>query len=236
MSGKIYQRIRSSFRKREWDTSFLLRIIRCFLDIYHNITSAVSQAGYTSRTIAVYFRKQGARIGEHCEIQVRTLGTEPYLVSIGNRVFISTGVTFHTHDGGGWVFQDRIPDIRVHGTITIEDNCMIGRSAHLLPNICIGRNSIVGAGSVVISDVPPNSIVMGVPARVISSLSKYEEKSVALWKEQKPPDLRLEEGGHVWWPSKENRRIIRDYLTKLYKDRLEPRDSEADDESKTHNR
>ncbi len=216
MIKTIFRSLRSYYRKKEWETSFILRLISFSIDTLYATKSAIARAGYTSRTIAVYFRKQGARIGEHCDIYVNSLGAEPYLVTIGNRVYISVGVTFHTHDGGGWVFQDRIPDIRVFGTITIEDDCMIGRDAHLLPNIHIGRSSIVGAGSVVISDVPPNSIVMGVPARVISSMSKYEENSLARWKEQKPPDLHIEEDGHVWWPSRENKRMLRMHLTNLF--------------------
>jgi len=93
----------------------------------------------------------------------------------------------------------------------------IGRNVDLLPNIRIGRNSIVGAGSVVISDVPPDSIVMGVPARVIGSVPKYEEKCVTAWKEQKPPDLLDEKGGEIrrWWRFKKNRQKRRKHLTNL---------------------
>ena len=152
-----------------------------------------------------------------------SLGTEPYLVTIGSHVFISEGVVFHTHDGGVWIFRDEIPDIRVHGTIIIEDNCLIGRNAMLLPDIRIGRNSIVGAGSVVISDVPPNSIVTGVPARAISSIEKYKEKCIARWKEQKPPDLYIEPGGN-WWDSKhskENKQKVRRHLTNLFRNQGE---------------
>ena len=47
-------------------------------------------------------------------------------------------------------------------------------------------HSVIGAGSVVISDIPPNSIAMGVPARVIGSTIKYKERSLAIWNEQKP--------------------------------------------------
>jgi len=180
--------------------------------------SVIVRARYGSYTIAQYFRKQGAQIGANCDILVSSLGPEPYLVSIGNHVFISEGVVFHTHDGGVWIFREEIPDIRVHGSIVIEDNCIIGNNAMLLPNIRIGKNSIVGVGSVVISDVPPNSIVMGVPARAISSIHKYKERCFARWKEQKPPDLYIEPGGN-WWISKhhkENQQKVRRHLTNLF--------------------
>jgi len=138
-------------------------------------------------------------------------------------VFISAGVVFHTHDGGVWILRQEVPQIRVHGSIVIEDNCIIGSNAMLLPNIRIGRNSIVGAGSVVISDVPPNSIVMGVPARVIGSIQKYKERCIARWKEQKPPDLYIEEGRN-WWDSKhskENKQKVRRHLTNLFRNQGE---------------
>ena len=192
-----------------WLSSFVWKMLK-------KSKLAILRARYSSRTIAEHFRKQGAQIGENCDISTSSLGTEPYLVSIGNHVFISKGVVFHTHDGGVWIFREKIPDIRVYGTITIEDNCIIGNNAQLLPNIRIGRNSIVGAGSVVISDVPPNSIVMGVPARAISSISKYEERCIAKWKEQKPPDLHIEEGIE-WWCFKENQQKLRRHLTNLFR-------------------
>ncbi len=192
-----------------WLSSFVWKMLK-------KSKLAILRARYSSRTIAEHFRKQGAQIGENCDISTSSLGTEPYLVSIGNHVFISKSVVFHTHDGGVWIFREKIPDIRVYGTITIEDNCIIGYDTQLLPNIRIGRNSIVGAGSVVISDVPPNSIVMGVPARAISSISKYEERCIAKWKEQKPPDLHIEEGIE-WWCFKENQQKLRRHLTNLFR-------------------
>jgi len=173
---------------------------------------------YDRFTIAEYFRKQGAQIGEGCSIIPTSLGTEPYLVKIGNRVTIAGGVSFITHDGGAWIFRDEIPDIQVLGPIIIEDECVIGAHAILFPNIRIGRKSIIGAGSVVISDIPPESIAMGVPARVIGSIYKYKEKCIARWKEQKPPNIIIEEG-RTWWNSKyfdRNVKLLREHLINLY--------------------
>lgn len=202
-----------------WIMSCVLWFIHFCWNTFKKVSSAIIRAGYSSRTIAAYFRKQGAQIGEDCDILITHLGPEPYLISIGNHVFISPGAYFHTHDGGVWVFRDKIPGIRVYGSITIEDNCLIGRDVQLLPNIRIGRNSIVGAGSVVVTDVPPNSIVMGVPARVISSNQKYEEKCLAKWNEQKLPDLPFN-ADYGWWLSQENKKKLRRHLTNLFKDQM----------------
>lgn len=55
--------------------------------------------------------------------------------------------------------------------VTIEDDVWIGASVLINPGITVGRNSVVGANSVVTRDVPPNSIVGGVPARLIKMKS-----------------------------------------------------------------
>ena len=176
--------------------------------------------GYDQQSIYKYYRKLGARVGENCYIGVRSLGSEPYLVTLGNHVWISEEVSFHTHDGGVWVLQKTQRDLKVFGTIVIEDNCLIGRGAHLLSNVRIGTNSIVGPGSVVISDIPPNSIVMGVPARPISSISKYEERCLARWKVQKPPALDTSQ--KHWFSMKKNKDVLKNHLLNVFKDQEKP--------------
>ena len=75
---------------------------------------------------------------------------------IGDNVTIYQGVTL---GGTGNETGKRHP--------TIEDNVLISAGAKVLGSITIGKNSKIGAGSVVVSDVPPNSTVVGVPGRVI---------------------------------------------------------------------
>lgn len=139
------------------------------------VRAAIELRRYTPETIAPYLRGMGAQIGDGCYIVPTSLGTEPYLVKVGNRVYIGEGVSFMTHDGGPWVFRDRIPDLQVLGPIVIEDNSYIGPRAILGPNIRIGPNAIVAPGSFVISDVPPNTAVMGIPARPYTTTEKYGE-------------------------------------------------------------
>lgn len=197
---------------------FIILMIDLFRYIKNWLAEKLELRKYNRFTIAEYFRKQGAQIGEGCSIIPPSLGTEPYLVKIGNHVTIARAVLFITHDGGAWIFRNEIPDIQVFGPIIIEDNCVIGANAVLFPNIRIGQNSIIGAGSVVISDIPPNSIALGVPARAFGSVEKYKEKCVTRWYEQRPPDVIIEERAD-WWTSKhykENRMKLRKHLTKLF--------------------
>lgn len=56
------------------------------------------------------------------------------------------------------------------GSVILENGCRIGTHTTILPGITIGENSIIGAHSLVIDDVPPNTLAFGVPAKVIRKL------------------------------------------------------------------
>jgi len=139
---------------------------------------------YDGSTIAEKFRKQGAKVGENCFIQINKLASEPYLVEIGNNVAIASGVRFLTHDGASFIFRDQFPALRYFGKIVIEDNCFIGARSIILPNVRIGKGSIVGMSAVVIRDVKPGSVVFGNPAIQVSTIEKYRERCLQEWKNQ----------------------------------------------------
>jgi acetyltransferase-like isoleucine patch superfamily enzyme len=127
-------------------------------------------------------RQAGLSIGDDCRLHdLPEFGSEPYLISIGQRVSISTEVVFITHDGGTIVFRDdpRYRHVIKYGRITIRDNCMIGTRTTILPGVTIGPNSVVGACSLVSRNVPPNSVVSGNPARVVMSTDAYAEWCLA---------------------------------------------------------
>jgi acetyltransferase-like isoleucine patch superfamily enzyme len=129
-----------------------------------------------------YLRSLGVRIGESCSIYttINEFGTEPWLIEIGSRVTIAGGVKFLNHDGGSRLFRYQHPNMNPfgnrYGTIQIRDNCFIGHSSILLPDIQIGPYSIVGAGSVVTKTVSPNMVVIGNPARDLCSVDEYMER------------------------------------------------------------
>ena len=126
-------------------------------------------------TVIATLRKMGVQIGERCRIYAIDFGCEPYLIRLGNHVLISNDVTFINH-GLNWPFRDKYETLTGFGKIEIKDNCQIGVRVTILPNVTIGPNSIVGACSVVTKDVPPNTVVAGMPARAICTLDEYEEK------------------------------------------------------------
>lgn len=84
-----------------------------------------------------------------------------------------------THDGGLWVLRNLYQDMKsadYFGRIIIEDNVNIGWNVIIMPGVKIGKNSVVGCGAVVTKDVPENSIVAGVPAKVIETTEEYYNK------------------------------------------------------------
>jgi len=84
-------------------------------------------------------------------------------ISIGENVNISSEVMIWT-----WQHDHRLEDFGiVEKTVVIEDYCWISARAIILPGVTIGKGSVVAAGSVVTKDVPPFSIVGGVPGKVI---------------------------------------------------------------------
>ena len=128
------------------------------------------------RSMVEYCRSIGVRVGNGCVIKRDVyFGTEPYLIHLGNRVHLTGNVRFITHDGGVWVFREEHPDWDIVAPITVEDNVYIGVRAIVMPGVTIGRNSVIGAGSIVTRDIPPNSVAVGIPARVIKGTDEYKK-------------------------------------------------------------
>lgn len=118
-------------------------------------------------------------IGKHCYYQSTILPAEPFLVSLHDNVAISAGVRLVTHSAAHAVYnyQDNTDEyICRHGKIEIHDNVYIGADAIINMGVTIGSNVIVAAGSIVTHDVPDNSVVAGVPAKVIGTYEDAKNK------------------------------------------------------------
>ncbi len=205
------------------DSCFVKRFLSV---IFYKALRSIELGKYDDFTIAEHFRKLGAVVGDDNRIEVRSFGAEPYLIRIGNHCTISPGVSFLTHDGGAWVFSEQIPGVQKFGPIEIRDNSFIGLSSIIMGGVTIGPNSVVGAGSVVTKDVPPNSIVAGNPARFIRKVEEYKDKVLCMWKEQKPPGYfrGIEEGvryssKHIQWIKQRDIHMLRNHLIKLFQDK-----------------
>ena len=122
--------------------------------------------------------QKNASVGKRCKISSHTFICEG--VTIEDNVFIGHGVTFvndtypRATASGGRLQTEK--DWKVEPTV-IKKGASIGSGATILPNIRIGENAIVGAGSVVTKDVPANAIVAGNPARVLRYIQEKVERA-----------------------------------------------------------
>lgn len=120
--------------------------------------------------------QKNASVGRRCKISSHTFICEG--VVIEDNVFIGHGVVF-TNDAyprattAGGNLQTEA-DWNVQPTV-IRQGASIGSGATILCNLSIGENAIVGAGSVVTRDVPPNVIVAGNPARILRAIDPNPE-------------------------------------------------------------
>jgi acetyltransferase-like isoleucine patch superfamily enzyme len=96
-------------------------------------------------------------------------GTREAHIKIGDGVTISYGVIVLTTS---WALQDDgfYGHEHISKSVVIQDNAWIAARAVILPGITVGARSVVAAGSVVTHDVPPGTIVAGVPAKVLRHL------------------------------------------------------------------
>jgi acetyltransferase-like isoleucine patch superfamily enzyme len=124
-----------------------------------------ARIGITSHSTLII--KNGTQINENLEISCNSFIEIGEDVLIGRNVFI--GDNIHNYE------QIDLPvlrqDLSNGGKTIIEDDCWIGTGVCILKDVIIGKHSIIGANSVVTKNVPPYSVSVGAPAKVIK---KYD--------------------------------------------------------------
>ena len=108
-------------------------------------------------------------IGDHTRVGLHNTIIGP--VKIGNNVNLAQGITVTALNHNFSDSNKRIDEQGVStNPVTIEDDVWIGANAVVLPGVKIGNHCVVAAGAVVTKDVPPHSLVAGVPAKVIKQI------------------------------------------------------------------
>lgn len=146
--------------------------------VKHSLGLIICQSGMKR---AEYLRKHKVlgNVGANCMIMFRKVPLYPKLISIGDNVWIASNVSLITHDvihrmlnnmQREEMFQEYL------GCIDIKDNVFIGANTTILPNVTIGSNTIIGAGSLVNKSLKGNGCYGGVPVRFICSIEEIINK------------------------------------------------------------
>ncbi len=158
------------------------------LHTYKNITPTIGQNSWIAPSADVI---GDVSCGQDCSIWFGcVVRADVHYIKIGNRVNIQDLSMLHvTHykkedksDGNPTIIEDDVTighRVMLHGC-TIEKACLIGMSATILDGAVIGKESIVGAGSLVTKNkvFPPRSLIMGTPAKVVRELNDDEIKEL----------------------------------------------------------
>ncbi|NTW27553.1 MAG: maltose O-acetyltransferase [Candidatus Moranbacteria bacterium] len=139
------------------------------LKLWKMIFNHIGKKTIIAKTIIVY-SPENISIGNNTIINEYVMLNARTNINIGNDVHISPFVIINT----GGLDYDKTMEERKHieKPVTIEDGVWIGSGAIINPGINIGENTVVGAGAVVTTDLPSNSVAVGVPAKVIKEIKK----------------------------------------------------------------
>lgn len=127
-----------------------------------------------------YARAIGVRVQGSLRIyggSYHMFGSEPFLITLGDNVYISVGAQFVTHDGGTLPFRRLVPDLELAGPIVVGNNVFIGMGALIMAGVTIGSDCVIGARAVVTKDVPDGHIAAGVPAKVVARTDEWLERA-----------------------------------------------------------
>lgn len=132
-----------------------------------------------------YRLSRGLKVGKNTNIYswAGIDGNWPWLISIGDDVTISSGVTILAHDAS----PCKVGCHTKLGLVTIGNNVFIGAKSVILCNVSIGNNVVIGAGSVVTCNLEANSVYAGNPAKKICTIEDYRKKHSKANEER--PDL-----------------------------------------------
>ena len=123
-----------------------------------------------------FYKAMGMHIGKGTKIAatVDIDGSAPELITIGNNVWITRGVMLlcHQRDLSYYEVGKPVMDCPLrYAPIVIGDGAHIGIGSIIMPGVTIGEGAVIGAGAVVTKDVPPYSVAVGVPAKVVRNLA-----------------------------------------------------------------
>ena len=128
-------------------------------------------AYFMAKGSVAYARKKGVKVGENCRIYIKSWGSEPFLVSIGDHVTVTSGVKFITHDGSTCLVKDEQGKrYQRFAPIQVGSHVFIGVNTIVMPGVSIGSNVVIGACSLVSKPLSESGVYVGIPAKKIKSV------------------------------------------------------------------
>ena len=161
--------------------------MRDALELARSVTGEINTVYHSPGEVLDLLRRLGAKIDDSAEIRTPFYTDFGRFIEVGKNVFVNNACTFM--DRGGITLEEDVkigPRVNlitenhdldpakrktlISNRIVVRRNVWIGAAATILPGVTIGENAVVAAGAVVTKDVPPNTIVAGVPAKVIKHI------------------------------------------------------------------
>ena len=139
----------------------------------HLCSTAIKRAAYLKKHDILY------HIGDNCMTMFRQIPLYPKLISMGNNVWIESQVSFVPHDVIHRMLNNKLGKDEFQenmGCIDIKDNVFVGSNSTILPNVTIGPDTIIAAGSLINKSIPGNGVYGGVPAKYICSIDEFVAK------------------------------------------------------------
>lgn len=112
-------------------------------------------------------------IGKGSYLNVNCNFIDDGMITIGEKVMFGPAVSIATV---GHPIEPSMREYMYTDHVTIEDNCWIGANVTICPGVTIGKNSVIGAGSVVVHDIPADCIAVGNPCKVVRKIDERDKE------------------------------------------------------------